>query len=46
MTSPIVLRPGPSVGTANLSVAGDLEVCYTTVRPQTEDLCTPLVTED
>lgn len=30
----------------DLSVAGDLEVRYTAVRRQTEDLCTPLVTED
>jgi len=46
MTSPIVLRPGPPVGTADLSVADDLEASYTAVRRQTEDLCTPLATED
>jgi ergothioneine biosynthesis protein EgtB len=34
------------VGTADVSVSGDLETCYTAVRRQTEDLCTPLATED
>jgi ergothioneine biosynthesis protein EgtB len=46
MTSPIVHRHGPSLGTADLSVAADLEASYTAIRRQTEDLCTPLVTED
>ena len=44
MTNP--LRPGPSVGTADLPVADDLEASYTAVRRQTEALCMPLATED
>ena len=46
MTSPIVLRGGPPVGPADLSVADNLEASYTAVRRQTEALCTPLATED
>ena len=46
MTSPIVLRPSPPAGTADLSAAADLEACFTAIRQQTEALCTPLATED
>jgi ergothioneine biosynthesis protein EgtB len=46
MKSPIAYRSDPSVGTAEQSVAVDLETSFAAIRRQTEDLCTPLVTED
>src|SRR5262249_6652631 len=46
MTSPIVSRPSPSVGTGDVLVADALEASYAAVRRQTEALCTPLATED
>jgi hypothetical protein len=42
MTSPIIFPRDLPLG----SVAVDLEASYTTVRRQTEALCTPLATED